>query len=127
MTPQSKQYETISFKCKDLLKRSLVIIGSTSLLLFSFSFLFAQEGNLSGKIDQKLFSTSTLMWYTKPAAQWEEALPVGNGRLGAMVYGRTNEEIIQLNEDTYWSGSRGWLRSDEQLDRPFGQDRLEPK
>ncbi|MEO7924727.1 MAG: glycoside hydrolase family 95 protein [Chitinophagaceae bacterium] len=44
------------------------------------------------------------MWYTKPASQWEEALPVGNGRLGAMVYGRTNEEIIQLNEDTYWSG-----------------------
>ena len=44
------------------------------------------------------------MWYTKAAAKWEEALPVGNGRLGAMVYGKTDEEIIQLNEDTYWSG-----------------------
>ena len=64
-------------------------------------FLNAQQ---STKIDQKSFSPATFMWYTKAATQWEEALPVGNGRLGAMVYGKTNEEIIQLNEDTYWSG-----------------------
>lgn len=44
------------------------------------------------------------MWYRQPAEQWIEALPVGNGRLGAMVYGRLTEEIIQLNEDTIWSG-----------------------
>ena len=47
---------------------------------------------------------STLMWYDKPAEKWENALPVGNGRLGAMVYGRYGEEQIQLNEETYWSG-----------------------
>ncbi len=47
---------------------------------------------------------STLLWYTHPADKWENALPVGNGRLGAMVFGRTDEETIQLNEDTYWSG-----------------------
>lgn len=45
-----------------------------------------------------------LLWYTHPADKWENALPVGNGRLGAMVFGRTDEEQIQLNEDTYWSG-----------------------
>ena len=44
------------------------------------------------------------LWYTHPADKWENAFPVGNGRLGAMVFGRTDEEQIQLNEDTYWSG-----------------------
>ncbi len=47
---------------------------------------------------------TTLLWYEHPADKWENALPVGNGRLGAMVFGRTDEETIQLNEDTYWSG-----------------------
>lgn len=45
-----------------------------------------------------------LLWYSHPAEKWENALPVGNGRLGAMVFGRVDEETIQLNEDTYWSG-----------------------
>jgi alpha-L-fucosidase 2 len=44
------------------------------------------------------------LWYSKPAANWNEALPVGNGRLGAMVFGRVDEEILQLNEETLWSG-----------------------
>lgn len=42
--------------------------------------------------------------YGKPAKEWTEALPVGNGRLGAMVFGGVNEELIQLNEATLWSG-----------------------
>ena len=49
------------------------------------------------------------LWYTKPAAQWTEALPLGNGRLGAMVFGGVAAERIQLNEDTLWSGHpRDW-------------------
>jgi alpha-L-fucosidase 2 len=56
------------------------------------------------RISNKSFDPSTLMWYTWPANEWEEALPVGNGRLGAMVFGGFEEERIQLNEDTYWSG-----------------------
>ncbi len=44
------------------------------------------------------------LWYRQPAARWEEALPIGNGRLGAMVFGRTGQERLQLNEDTLWSG-----------------------
>jgi alpha-L-fucosidase 2 len=44
------------------------------------------------------------LWYSRPASKWTEALPVGNGRLGAMVFGKTDEERIQFNEETYWSG-----------------------
>src|SRR6476620_9523570 len=44
------------------------------------------------------------LWYKQPAMAWTEALPVGNGRLGAMVFGKVNEELIQLNESTLWSG-----------------------
>ena len=44
------------------------------------------------------------LWYDKPAQQWVEALPVGNGRLGAMVFGNPGAERIQLNEETVWTG-----------------------
>ena len=47
---------------------------------------------------------TTVLWYTHPADRWENALPVGNGRLGAMVFGKTDEEKVQFNEETYWSG-----------------------
>ena len=49
-------------------------------------------------------SVPAVIWYTHPADKWENALPVGNGRLGAMVFGKTDEEEIQVNEETYWSG-----------------------
>ena len=45
------------------------------------------------------------LWYSQPAKHWLEALPIGNSHLGAMIYGGTNEEEIQLNEETFWSGS----------------------
>ena len=44
------------------------------------------------------------LWYKEPAVEWSQALPLGNGRLGAMVFGGTSEELIQLNEATLWSG-----------------------
>jgi len=44
------------------------------------------------------------LWYTQPATEWTAALPIGNGRLGAMVYGGIEQEHLQLNEDTLWSG-----------------------
>src|SRR5436190_23111751 len=44
------------------------------------------------------------LWYEQPASNWNEALPTGNGRLGAMVFGGVQEERLQLNEDTIWSG-----------------------
>ena len=45
------------------------------------------------------------LWYSRPANGWLEALPIGNSHLGAMVYGGTDTEEIQLNEETFWSGS----------------------
>ena len=44
------------------------------------------------------------MWYRHPAQDWEEALPVGNGRLGGMVFGEIHRERISLNEESIWSG-----------------------
>ncbi|KAJ5941221.1 hypothetical protein N7516_001389 [Penicillium verrucosum] len=44
------------------------------------------------------------LWYQQPAEDWNSALPVGNGRLGVMVYGRTDTEMLQLNEDSVWYG-----------------------
>lgn len=47
------------------------------------------------------------LWYEKPAGNWEEALPIGNGRLGAMIYGTVEQEQLQLNEETVWAGEPG--------------------
>jgi alpha-L-fucosidase 2 len=65
---------------------------------------FAQVGDVPARIDGRKFDPATLLWYTQPARRWEEALPVGNGRIGAMVYGGAGEEHLQLNESTYWTG-----------------------
>jgi len=79
--------------------------------LFSFSIVFilyselcAQEKISDSSFDPNSINPATVIWLSKPAVNWEEALPVGNGRLGAMIYGGVNEQIIQLNEETYWSG-----------------------
>jgi len=48
--------------------------------------------------------TNSRLWYDQPAERWTDALPIGNGRLGAMIYGRTDSEIIQINEESVWSG-----------------------
>ncbi len=49
---------------------------------------------------------SNVLWYTESAANWNEALPIGNGRLGAMVFGGLNGERLQLNEDSVWAGQK---------------------
>ena len=45
-----------------------------------------------------------VLWYTQPAAKWLEALPLGNGLIGAMVFGGISQERIALNESSFWSG-----------------------
>jgi alpha-L-fucosidase 2 len=68
-------------------------------LFFVFLLMLATAGFSQNK-------TGLRLWYNKPSgAIWENALPVGNGRLGAMVYGNVVNETIQLNEHTLWSGS----------------------
>ncbi|SKB71348.1 alpha-L-fucosidase 2 [Salegentibacter holothuriorum] len=49
-----------------------------------------------------------VLWYAQPASKWMEALPIGNGRLGAMIFGDTINERIQLNEDSLWPGGPDW-------------------
>ena len=63
-------------------------------------------------------ATRMKLWYAKPAHRWVEALPVGNSRLGAMVYGGTDKEEIQLNEETFWAGGP------YSNDNPKGKDAL---
>lgn len=57
------------------------------------------------------------LWYDKPADEWMKSLPLGNGRLGAMVYGGVETETIGLNESTMWSGEY-----DEHQQRPLGRE-----
>jgi alpha-L-fucosidase 2 len=60
-------------------------------------------------LEAPLSTTPLLLWYRQPARDWNEALPLGNGRLGAMVFGGVARERIQLNEDTLWAGGpRDW-------------------
>lgn len=72
-------------------------MNSKQHVLFGFYFLLLFPFSGIGQNNEKL-------WYAAPANEWTEALPVGNGRLGGMVFGRVSEELIQLNESTLWSG-----------------------
>jgi alpha-L-fucosidase 2 len=65
----------------------------------------AREISDSLFVDKETSSRRSLvLWYDQPASEWVEALPVGNGRLGAMVFGRAKSERLQLNEDTLFAG-----------------------
>ncbi|MDR1022837.1 MAG: glycoside hydrolase family 95 protein [Prevotellaceae bacterium] len=59
------------------------------------------------------------LWYSQPAAEWLEASPIGNGRLGAMLYGGVDTDRIALNEATLWSG-----QFDGNQEKPFGKEKL---
>ncbi|MCS6968988.1 MAG: glycoside hydrolase family 95 protein [Bernardetiaceae bacterium] len=65
-----------------------------------------------------------LLWYRHPATHWNEALPVGNGRLGAMVFGDVVSERIQLNEETLWAGSKVEGNADAAAHLPLIQREL---
>ena len=55
------------------------------------------------------------LWYDAPAKNWNEALPIGNGRLGAMVFGNPSVERLQINEETIWAGSPNSIAHDKAL------------
>ncbi len=65
---------------------------------------FCIAGAITGAI-QGAEEPEYALWYRQPANEWTEALPVGNGRLGAMVFGGISEERIQFNEETLWDGA----------------------
>jgi len=62
-------------------------------------------GLCPGFISAKKSSNNLKLWYTKPAQKWTEALPIGNGRLGAMIFGGVENDRIQFNEETLWNGA----------------------
>jgi alpha-L-fucosidase 2 len=66
-------------------------ISIGSLFFFIFYFAFSQQQDLK-------------LWYNKPSAKWTDALPIGNGRLGAMIFGGVETDRIQFNEETLWTG-----------------------
>ena len=67
------------------------------ILLFAFNF-----GIITCQSSERIADLK--LWYTAPAADWNEALPIGNGRLGAMIFGNPAIEHLQLNEETVWGG-----------------------
>ena len=84
------------------------ISGAVAALGIQRRSLFAQPAGASIPAHTKAAPELSL-WFAQPASQWVDALPVGNGRLGAMVYGGVTDELIALNEDTLWSGfPRDW-------------------
>ena len=73
--------------------RAILILAAAAAALVS-SAPAAQGGKPAGP------NSAGVVWYSHPAAAWDAALPVGNGRLGGLVWGKTDEEQIMLNEDT---------------------------
>lgn len=59
---------------------------------------------VSSPLQAKEKANNLRLWYSEPARQWTDALPIGNSRLGAMVYGGTKRAELQLNEETFWAG-----------------------
>lgn len=66
------------------------------------AFFFLLLASITGAVVG--ISADLTLWYRQPAAEWNEALPIGNGRLGAMIFGGIKEEYLQLNEDSIWYG-----------------------
>ena len=81
-----------------------VLVLCSLLFCMGVTEAYSQGEDVSKSIERQTLNTGTVLWYKQPAKVWEEALPVGNGRLGAMVFGNHGEERIQLNEETLWSG-----------------------
>ena len=80
------------------MKRSYLLLC----LLLSFMGLYAHND------EQRI-------WFNTPAKEWLEALPLGNGKMGAMLYGGIVSDTIALNEDTFWSGGPYTNNSKESL------------
>jgi len=77
--------------------KTMILISLTACLFFSF---IAPEPK------------EDVLWFSEPAKIWEEALPLGNGRIGVMVFGDPSTERLQLNDDSMWPGDMGWEEPD---------------
>jgi alpha-L-fucosidase 2 len=88
------------------MKFNKTIIPAFSIFLLAFSTSLSSGQNLP---------TGKKIWFNQPAANWNEALPVGNGRLGAMVFGGVEKERLELNEESVWTGEQRWDANPEAL------------
>ena len=84
--------------------------SKSSLLIFTLVTIFLVSG--CNHLKKKNQYKDDILWYNQPAQKWDEALPLGNGKLGVMVFGRTSNENIQLNDDSMWPGDTGWDEPD---------------
>ena len=75
-------------------------------IIFLITIFILEPGNSQVRSGNKnaANAASTIMWNNQPARTWNEATPIGNGRLGGMVFGGVTHERIQTNDDTFWSG-----------------------
>lgn len=117
-------------RTRAVLPRTLSIRSTTAirLLILAFSLVPATARGQD--------APSAMLWYRQPAERWSAALPVGNGRIGAMVLGGVNRERIQLNDATLWSGNQadhvnpqgprnlGEIRRLLQIGRPLSAEQL---
>ena len=96
----------------------IAMLGST-LALMRLSRRAAAESEQAELTPLKPAANDVLIWFDQAAAEWANALPVGNGRLGGMVFGGIRQERIALNEDTLWSGyPRDWNNPDAKQHLP---------
>lgn len=85
------------------MKTRLHKIGYFLVLFGSLAGASAAEPQITGSASAPTEPLS--LWYRQPAGRWEEALAIGNGRIGVMDFGGVNRDRLQLNEDTLWGGS----------------------
>lgn len=85
--------------------------------LLSFLIIALSVANIQNSISQDAQSYS--LWYEQPADEWMKSVPLGNGRIGAMVFGGVEDETVALNEITMWSG-----QPDKFQERPLGKEML---
>ena len=83
-------------------RHSIMAILCLSVLCLAISGCMSDNAARSRLDDENW--TGMLLWYVQPATEWTEALPVGNGRLGAMIFGGAAQERLQFNDDTLWTG-----------------------
>ena len=87
----------------ELMKKKL-LSNFACMLTMLFVLVVQTTGSLYGQNALASSKRDMVLWYTQPGLQWLEGLPIGNGYMGGMVFGRVNNERIALNESTFWSG-----------------------
>ena len=93
-------YMAKKYKTRKVMGDKIVLLGLSTVLLMvvPLAIARAQSQDFESSKDQ------LRLWYSRAAEKWTEALPIGNGRLGAMVFGGIEDERLQFNDDTLWTG-----------------------